>query len=113
MLRVIMECRGKFSSKMLRKAQFAGHHFDDLLNFRSIEKDRLTGKDTVRILSLAKPTRDLRTRLTSNSKGMSDSELKDLHLFADLLDRCLSLNPEKRCTPTEALKHPFITRQKT
>lgn len=44
MLRGIMECRGKFSHKILRKAQFAGLHFDDLLNFRSVEKDRLSGK---------------------------------------------------------------------
>ena len=44
MLRSIMECRGKFSHKILRKAQFAGLHFDDLLNFRSVEKDKLSGK---------------------------------------------------------------------
>lgn len=43
MLRAIMECRGKFSHKVIRKAQFAGFHFDDLLNFRSVEKDKLTG----------------------------------------------------------------------
>lgn len=43
MLRAIMECRGKFSHKVLRKAQFAGFHFDDLLNFRSVETDKLTG----------------------------------------------------------------------
>ena len=39
-----MECRGKFSHKVLRKAEFGRQHFDDLLNFRSIEKDKLTGK---------------------------------------------------------------------
>ena len=44
MLRSIMECRGKFSHKILRKAEFAGLHFDDLLNFRSVEKDKLSGK---------------------------------------------------------------------
>ena len=44
MLRAIMECRGKFSHKILRKARFASFHFDDLLNFRSVEKDKLTGK---------------------------------------------------------------------
>lgn len=49
MLRSIMECRGKFSHKMLRRAQFASVHFDDLLNFKSIEKDKLTGK--VKILT--------------------------------------------------------------
>ena len=44
MLRSIMECRGKFGHKMLRRAQFTELHFDDLLNFRSVEKDKLTGK---------------------------------------------------------------------
>ncbi|KAG8525903.1 uncharacterized protein KY384_000665 [Bacidia gigantensis] len=112
MLRVMMECRGKFSQKMLRKAQFAGFHFDDMLNFRSIEKDRLTGKDSIKTLNFAKPTRDLRTRISTNVKGMDDGEVKEVNVFIDLLDRCLNLNPEKRFTPAEALKHPFILRQK-
>lgn len=47
MLRAIMECRGKFSHKILRKAEFGRQHFDDLLNFRSVEKDKLTGKVNV------------------------------------------------------------------
>jgi serine/threonine-protein kinase PRP4 len=44
----------------------------------------------------------------SASKGLSDAEIKELELFRDLLDRCLALNPEKRITPAEALRHPFI-----
>lgn len=44
MLRSIMECRGKFSLKILKKANYAGVHFDDDLNFRSMEKDKITGK---------------------------------------------------------------------
>ena len=55
MLRAIMECRGKFSHKILRKAQFAPFHFDDLLNFRSVEKDKLTGK-------VRSPFQDWKTR---------------------------------------------------
>ena len=66
----------------------------------------------MRILNYSKPTRDLRSRLLANSKGMADGDVKELNLFVDLLDRCLNLNPEKRCTPTEALKHPFIMRSK-
>jgi len=110
MLRSIMECRGKFSHKLLRKAHFAPQHFDDLLNFRSMETDKLTGKDVVRVLNMNKPTRDLKSRLVSTEKGLREVEAKELNLFVDLLDRCLSLNPEKRCTPSEALKHPFIMR---
>jgi len=49
MLRSIMECRGKFSLKMLKKAEFAIQHFDDSLMFRSVEKDKITGK--VRLLA--------------------------------------------------------------
>lgn len=133
MLRAIMECRGKFSHKVLRKAQFAGFHFDDLLNFRSVEKDKVTGKvsnlprpscaregekltvstqDVVRILNFNKPVRDLKTRLTANIRGTNDAEAKEVLLFVDLLERCLNLNPEKRCTPAEALRHPFIMRAK-
>lgn len=112
MLRAIMECRGKFSHKILRKAQFAAFHFDDLLNFRSVEKDKLTGKDVVRIMSFSRPTRDLKSRLMANVKGMNDGEIKELNAFVDLLDRCLSLNPERRCTPAEALRHSFITKMK-
>ena len=69
-------------------------------------------QDVVRIMSFSKPTRDLRTRLMANVKDMNDGEIKELNAFVDLLDRCLSLNSEKRCTPAEALRHPFITRAK-
>lgn len=62
------------------------------------------------MLSITRPIRDLRTRLVSVSRGLTDVETKELNLFIDLIDRCLALNPEKRCTPSEALKHPFILR---
>jgi serine/threonine-protein kinase PRP4 len=40
---------------------------------------------------------------------MSDAEGRELNHFVDLLERCLTLNPDKRITPTEALRHPFFT----
>ena len=64
---------------------------------------------TVRTLAVVKPTRDLRTRLLAASGGMNDVESRDLNHFVDLLERCLTLNPDKRITPAEALKHPFFT----
>ena len=69
-------------------------------------------QDVIRILNFNKPVRDLKTRLTANVKGSNDIEMKELLLFVDLLERCLNLNPEKRCTPAEALRHPFILRTK-
>jgi serine/threonine-protein kinase PRP4 len=40
---------------------------------------------------------------------MDDAESRELNHFVDLLERCLTLNPDKRLTPAEALKHPFFT----
>ncbi|RKF83024.1 putative serine-threonine protein kinase [Golovinomyces cichoracearum] len=108
MLRSIMDCRGKLTTKMLKRARFAHIHFDEMGNFRSVEQDKATGKDVVRTLLFTKPTRDLRIRLLSASKGLTEAETKEISLFTDFLDRCLALNPEKRITPAEALKHPFI-----
>ena len=110
MLRSIMECRGKYPPKLLRRGSLAYLHFDEMLNFRSTEEDKVTGRLVTRALDFKKPTRDLKTRLMGKGARLSDSEAKELTLFVDLLDRCLSLNPEKRCTPLEALRHPFISR---
>lgn len=112
MLRSIMECRGKYPPKLLRRGTLAHLHFDEMLNFHSTEEDKVTRRLVTRVLDFKKPTRDLKTRLMGKDARLSDSEAKELTLFVDLLDRCLSLNPEKRCTPTEALKHPFISRPK-
>lgn len=60
-------------------------------------------------MAVVPPTRDLRTRLLAASSGMSDAETKELNHFVDLLERCLTLNPDKRLTPAEALRHPFFT----
>ncbi|KAL4906075.1 hypothetical protein BDW74DRAFT_138095 [Aspergillus multicolor] len=113
MLKSIMECRGKYPPKLLRRGSLAHLHFDDMTNFHSTEEDKITGRLATRVMDFKKPTRDLKTRLMGKgTRGMSDSEAKELALFVDLLERCLSLNPEKRCTPAEALKHPFISRPK-
>ena len=114
MLRSIMECRGKFSLKMLKKAELGAVHFgEQTLHFRSIEHDRITNRDVLKTMNIVNPTpgRDLKSRLmAAGQKNMGELEKKELNLFADLLDRCLALNPERRITPGEALKHPFINR---
>lgn len=112
MLRSIMECRGKYPPKLLRRGTLAHLHFDEMFNFRSMEEDKITGRLVTRVLDFKKPTRDLRTRLMGKDARLSEGEAKELTLFVDLLERCLNLNPEKRCTPTEALRHPFILRPK-
>lgn len=113
MLRNIMECRGKFPHKLLRKGSLTYEYFDDLLNFRAQEQDRATGRVVTKVIDIkAKPVKDLRSKLLPKDKRLGEQDRKELESFADLLDKCLDLRPEKRITPLEALKHPFITRMK-
>ncbi|KAL0936239.1 serine threonine-protein kinase prp4 [Colletotrichum truncatum] len=109
MLKAIMEIRGKITPKLYKRGQLAPMHFDEQGNFVSMERDKVLGKTTARVLPVVKPTRDLRTRLFAASAGMSDTETRELNHFVDLLEHCLTLNPEKRIKPADALKHPFFT----
>ena len=110
MLRAIQECRGKFPIRMLKRATLADKHFDEIGNFFSQERDKITGKQTMRQLNFNKttPGKDLRSRLSGNAKGMKPEELKEHAAFVDLMDKCLQLDPARRVTPNEALRHGFI-----
>lgn len=113
MLRSIMECRGKYPHKLLRKGSETYKYFDDLLNFHAIEEDKHTRRLVTKPIEIkAKPVRDLRSRILPKGKKMDETERKEIELFLDLLDKCLDLRVDKRITPNEALKHPFITRTK-
>ncbi|KAM6525572.1 U4/U6 small nuclear ribonucleoprotein prp4 [Fusarium falciforme] len=109
MLKAIMEIRGRFTPKLFKRGQLSGVHFDDKGQFISVERDKVLGKTTVRTMAVVKPTRDLRTRLMAASGGMNDAETRDLNHFIDLLEHCLTLNPDKRIKPADALRHPFFT----
>ena len=114
MLKAIMECRGKFPHKLLRRGALTFDYFNDLLNFKSQDTDQVTGRMVTKIMDIkSKPVRDLRSRLVPKGKKMDEQERKELEMFLDLLDKCLDLRPEKRITPAEALKHVFILRAKS
>ncbi|CAJ0760598.1 22729_t:CDS:10, partial [Entrophospora sp. SA101] len=109
MLKLMMELKGKFSNKILRKGQFVDQHFDQDLNFLYHETDRISNKEVVKPIVFTKPTRDLKARLLSKTSHMAEEETRLLNAFVDLLEKCLNLNPEKRLTVREALMHPFVT----
>ncbi|KAF9032940.1 kinase-like domain-containing protein [Panaeolus papilionaceus] len=109
MLLLMMELKGRFNSKMIKKATFGDLYFDEMGGFESIEKDRLTGNDVVRKVHISKPARDLKARLMPPASAkVSDEEMKLITSFVDLLDKCLVLDPSRRISPREALVHPFI-----
>ncbi|KAG0701585.1 kinase-like domain-containing protein [Suillus ampliporus] len=109
MLLLMMELKGRFNTKMIKKAKFGEMYFDEMGGFESVETDRVTGANVVRKVHISKPSRDLRARLMPPaSVKMKDDEMKLLTSFIDLLDRCTALDPARRITPKEALIHPFI-----
>ncbi|EIW85723.1 kinase-like protein [Coniophora puteana RWD-64-598 SS2] len=109
MLLLMMDLKGRFNTKMIKKAKFGDVYFDEMGAFQSLEVDRVTGANVVRKVHVSKPARDLRARLMPPAAvKMNDDESKLLASFIDLLDKCLALDPARRITPKEALIHPFI-----
>lgn len=43
MLLLMMELKGRFNSKVIKKAAFGDTYFDEMGGFESVEKDRITG----------------------------------------------------------------------
>jgi len=43
MILLMMELKGRFNSKMIKKAKFGDVYFDEMGGFESVEKDRVTG----------------------------------------------------------------------
>lgn len=122
MLKLMMDLKGRFPYKNLKRGKFATQHFeigdtgDASVQFLETVTDKITNQETTRkhIVPL-KPDRDLRSRLLTEAEykrimGLpsADEELKLVTAFVDLLDKCLILNPERRLTVREALSHPFI-----
>lgn len=111
MLRIIMETLGKFNHKMLKKGQFAEQHFDDKLDFVSTGLvDKVTGNAVSKIVKNVGPVPDrtIKARLAgAEGEGIND-KTKLLAQFVDLLEKMLVTNPDKRITPLEGLKHPFV-----
>ncbi|KAG0227929.1 U4/U6 small nuclear ribonucleoprotein prp4 [Actinomortierella wolfii] len=108
MLKLMMDLKGPFSKKMVRKGQFSGQHFDEDCNFLSVEVEKVTKKDIVKTIQYTKPVKDLRTRLLPYTSNMAPADVVRVNHFINLLEQMLHLNPDHRITPQEALQHPFI-----
>ncbi|KAF9099136.1 U4/U6 small nuclear ribonucleoprotein prp4 [Mortierella sp. AD031] len=109
MLKHMMDLKGAFPKKMVKKAMFGSNHFDEDYNFLSVEVEKVTQKDVVRTIQYqySKPVKDLKTRLMPFTNHMAPADIIQVNQFIDLLNQCLSLDPSQRISPDEALRHPF------
>ncbi|XP_060175414.1 uncharacterized protein LOC132606093 [Lycium barbarum] len=104
MLRLHMELKGPFPKKILRKGEFTHLHFDQDLNFLATEEDPVTKKAIKKLIVNIKPK-----DFSSVISGYPGENLKMLARFRDLMERIFVVEPAKRITASQALKHPFIT----
>merc|ERR1740130_1712918 len=108
MLKLIQEVKGKMPHKLIRKGFFSELHFDPDNDFVYKEKDKVSGREIVRTIKFEqRPTagKDLRNLLMPTK--LPESEAKKVLQLADLLEKALMLDPSKRLSPSQALKHPF------
>lgn len=106
MLKLMMDVKGGFTKKMLRKCVFADKHFemhDPSCPFISLEDDPIT-KTKVRKLVTSPAVKHNFTSLLSQCSG----DKAKVAMLADLLEKMMMLEPERRIDPDAALRHPFV-----
>ncbi|CAH1780416.1 unnamed protein product [Owenia fusiformis] len=107
MLKLMMDVKGRFPNKMIRKGAFRENHFDNNYNFLYHEVDKVTQRDKITLMTNIAPTKDLLADLIGNQR-LPDDQLRKVQQLRDLLDKILMLDPAKRMSINDALKHPFI-----
>ncbi|KAI9221761.1 kinase-like domain-containing protein [Blastocladiella britannica] len=106
MLRMHMELKGPLAHKMIKRGLFGAKYFDERWQFAATEIDRITGKEVVKHVQFAAAgAGTMRGRL---GRAENRDEARAQTALAELLEKCLALNPDKRLTPTDALKSAFI-----
>ncbi|KNC74415.1 hypothetical protein SARC_13036, partial [Sphaeroforma arctica JP610] len=104
MLRLQMELKGKVSSKIIRKAAIRNEYFDENMNFLYQDVDAVTGNDVIKEIAHIKPAKTIH-QLLEGRLELSPYEQEWESLFADVLERMLMTDPDKRITVSEALRH--------
>ena len=85
-----------------------GVHDDDANRGRDYLRHAATQREIIRTIKFEQrpmPGKDLRSLL--RPQKLPESEARKVLQLADLLDKALMLDPAKRLTPSQALKHPF------
>jgi serine/threonine-protein kinase PRP4 len=109
MMKLFLDLKGLPSKKFLKKASFRSEYFDSDFNFLWSRVDQITKTNYVKKITidlLMTPERDLKAELLGLCKK-ADEKTKALQLY-DLLDKIFTLDPMKRITIEEVLRHPFL-----
>ncbi|TKR77259.1 hypothetical protein L596_018266 [Steinernema carpocapsae] len=107
MLKLIMDMKGRFNNKLVKKGQFKDDHFDMNCNFLYREVDKITEREKLSVQTNIKATRNLAAELIGDQDLDKDS-FKKVDQFRKLLEEMTAVDPNKRISINDALKHAFV-----
>jgi len=111
MLRVMMEIRGKPSTKVIKVGNLFKDHFTPELDFKWMDVDKVTNEPVERIvtdLAVKRPIQDILNAKIPPEKKQDQQYIKKIRQFGDFLIAGLAYDHEKRFEPDEALQHAFV-----
>lgn len=106
MLRLIMRVKGKISNRLLKKGKFTSRHFDEQGTFLQEKVDPVTKQ--VYKMPMVIPNDTTEDIMFTLKAVNPDEDMKLLSQFKDFIEKGLTLDPNKRMTPEEAVTHPFL-----
>jgi len=114
MIRMIIDHKGSFPKKMIHKGAYSCHHFDlrdANLPFSTKENKFHESEKKKKMLKSKSSTTKKCRLLTEMGPGSQIFKVKELMFqeskLLDLIEKMISVDPEKRLTPKEGLIHPF------
>lgn len=131
-LKLIFEITGMPSKKLLSHCKYRHEHFDadgnflehvEVVNGRvrpavlyqlshqsSISSLISSIQDIVKRVVITKPTRSIQNEIIKSygEALKTPEEKKHVAQLADLITQCIIVDPKKRITPEQAIKHPLF-----
>lgn len=117
MLQYMIDLRGPFSPKGLRRGRYSDKHFDlQTSTFLQQKQDPVSHQMMLIPYKNDKPRRDLHHLIRQHSAPAASTATahqqedyqRQIRQLADFLSNCLELDPSKRWNADQLMKHPFI-----
>ncbi|CAK0865227.1 unnamed protein product, partial [Prorocentrum cordatum] len=117
MLRQMLEVCGAYPRKLATTGAFSRKHFSPDGDFLFKEPNTIIGEEVMPMKRFAQPNRPISSMLEKVLKDAppnSDAKTQErlLPRLADLVTKCLVLDPAERATPELALEHSFYKKDR-
>jgi len=118
MLRCMLDTCGEFPSRMIKEGTYANKHFSSSGHFVFKKPDSMTGEPEVckmrNFQKPPKPIADLVAKVLKEPPPNADNKTQErlLPRLADLVTKCIRMDPGERFTPDHALAHNFFKKDK-